>query len=142
MAKYVKPTLETKFHIDFGWWQQHGQSLEVDLQAHLCPEAEAQYADVDDAAQTFDWIDPETGEVFQINLLWHLVQAHCSQQPDFINDYMPLTTAIFCTFVTNNNVPLTAVELYEHIQKKTPEVILKTIGGYKVYKGIRPISLG
>lgn len=141
MAKYVKPTVDTKFHIDFGWWQKKGPALKVDLEAHLCPEARSEYVGLAETEQTFDWIDSETGEVFQIDLLWHLIRTHCSQQPDFINDHMPLTTAIFCTFIANNNTPLTPVEIYHQLQKKTPEVILKTIGGHVVYKGIRPVAL-
>ena len=143
MAKYVKPTLQTKFHIDFTWWHKKGLAPKADLTAHLCPEAQEIYDQPQtEQGQNFDWIDPDTGEVFNIDLLWYLIHTHCGQHPDFIDDRMPLTTAIFCTFIVNNNAPLTPVELHERLQKKTPELILKTIGGRKVYKGIRPVTLG
>jgi len=142
MAKYVKPTLQTKFHIDFTWWPKQGLALKADLAAHLCPEAQELLAQYDEADQHFDWIDPDTGEVFNIDLLWYLIHTHCSQQPEFIDERMPLTTAIFCTFIANNNAPLTPTELYEKLQKKTPELILRTIGGRNVYKGIRPVTFG
>ncbi|MEW5961467.1 MAG: hypothetical protein AB1801_27435 [Chloroflexota bacterium] len=139
MAKYVKPTLDTKFHIDFGWWQKHGQNLRSHLQSQACPQALEQLAG-EEAGQTFDWIDPDTGEVFQINILWYLVHKSCSQRADFIDQFTPLTTAIFRIFLTNNNTPLTPVEIYQQIHKKTPEVILRTIGGHTVYQGIRPVT--
>jgi hypothetical protein len=140
MAKYIKPTLETKFHIDFDWWQKTKQALKIDLSSHACADVQEQYGDQEQ--KTFDWIDPETGQVFNIDLMWYLVHTHCSQQPEFIDSRMPLTTAIFCLFVANDNTPLTPVEIYERLQKKTPDLILRTIGGRKVYKGIRPVATG
>ncbi len=139
MAKYVKPTLETKFHIDFAWWQRKGKNLRADLRSQACTEAKEHYNAAGEN-QTFDWIDPETGEVFQVDLLWHLIHVHCSQQPNFIDELTPLVTAIFRVFIENNNTPLTPVEIHDKLQKKTPELILRTIGRRQVYKGIRPVT--
>lgn len=139
MAKYIKPTLNTKFHIDFAWWQKQGQNLRVHLQSHACPKAKEVYESQGQQDQLFDWINPETGEVFQIDTLWHIIHTHCSQDPAFIRAPTPLVTAIFRTFIANNNTPLTPVELYEQIQKKSPELILRTIGKPQAYKGIRPV---
>ncbi len=137
MAKYVKPTLETRFHIDFAWWQKKGQNLRAHLQSYACPEALERYEELGQD-KTFDWINPETGEVFQIDMFWHIIHIHCSQEPNFINAPTPLVAAIFRAFIANNNTPLTPIELHERLQKKTPELILKTIGRRQVYKGIRP----
>lgn len=140
MAKYVKPTLDTKFHIDFSWWQKKGQNLRAHLQGHACNQARELYQQATaESDSTFDWIDPDTGEVFQIDLLWHFVHTHCREEPDFITDLTPLTTAIFRTFIANNNTPLTPVEIHNRLQKKSPELILRTIGRHQVYKGIRPV---
>ena len=138
MAKYVKPTLETKFHIDFAWWQKKGQNLRAHLQSHACPEAQKLYEDLGQD-QKFDWINPETGEVFQIDMLWYIIYTHCGQESDFINAPAPLISAIFRAFIANNNKPLTPIELHKQLQKKTPELILKTIGRRQVYRGIRPV---
>jgi hypothetical protein len=140
MAKYVKPTLKTKFHIDFAWWQKKGKNLRADLQSHACPEVKDLYADYKEDPD-FDWINPETGEVFKIDVLWYLLHEHCKEYPDFINEFTPLTTAIFRVFIANDNTPLTAVEIHEKLQKKTPDLILRTIGGHRVYKGIRPVVM-
>ena len=138
MAKYVKPTLETKFHIDFAWWQKPGQNLGAYLQSHLCPEAR-KLLESYDQNPTFDWINPETGEVFQIDILWHIIRTQCSQQSNFIDDRVPLTVAIFRIFIANDNVPLTPLEIHQRLQKKRPDLILKTIGGHQIYEGIRPV---
>lgn len=138
MAKYIKPTLETKFHIDFAWWRKQSQNLGAYLQGHLCPEVKNLHSSNN---QTFDWINPETGEVFQIDMLWHTIQTQCSQQPNFIDDSLPLTRSIFRLFIANDNTPLTPLEIYEMLHKKTPDLILRTIGGHQVYDGIRPVNM-
>lgn len=140
MAKYVKRTLETKFHIDFEWWQKEGRFLKTYLQSHACPEAKQLYAEEYNNNTTYDWIHPETGQVFSIDILWHLIHTHCSQEPDFITEQVPLTTAIFRLFIANNNIPLTPLEIQERLPKKSAETILKTIGGHKIYNGIRPVT--
>lgn len=140
MAQYIKPTLDTKFHIDFYWWQKPEKNLRAYLEGQACPEAKTIYSE-QDQNQTFDWINPETGEVFKLDIIWHLIHTHCSQEPDYINELTPLTVAIFRTFIINNNTPLTPVEIYEQLRRKTPELILKTIGGHKVYGGIRPVVM-
>jgi len=141
MAKYIKPTLDTKFHVDFSWWQKKGSNLRAYLQSHACPACQEEVQQNDDN-QIFDWISPDTGEVFQIDILWHIIHTHCSQDPTFIDTRIPLTSAIFRIFILNNNTPLTPVELYERLQKKSPELILKTIGRRQIYKGIKPVTLG
>ncbi len=135
MAKYIKPTLDTKFHIDFHWWQKKGQNLKLQLHSQACPECQDRYPE----SETFDWVDPETAEVFQIDLIWHCIHTVCGQKPDYIDDRTPLTTAIFRIFIAHDNKPMTPIELHERLQRKSPEMILKTIGGRAVYQGIRPM---
>ncbi|MBN1219489.1 MAG: hypothetical protein JXM69_11210 [Anaerolineae bacterium] len=139
MAKYIKPTLDTQFHIDFAWWQKQGQELRIHLQSHAC--AECRKYCQEQEYQTFDWVDSQTGEVFQLDLLWYHIAAHCGQEPDFIEEHIPLTTAIFRAFIANNNTPLTPVEIHQRIRQKSPTTILGTIGGRKIYNGIRPVVL-
>ena len=138
MARYVKPTLETKFHINFAWWEKQGNKLKVLLRSQACPECLAEYEEAE--PQNFDWIDPESGEIFQIDLLWNLINKHCGQDANFIEETMPLTTAIFRAFIANNNSPLTADEIHEIVKQKSPSLILRTVGGHKVYQGIQPVT--
>ena len=139
MAKYIKPTLETKFHVDFSWWQEKGQNLRAYLQGHICSECKAHLEG--DPPETFDWVDPETGEVFQIDYLWHLIQTHCGQDSTFLDSRVPLTSGIFRAFILSDNAAMTPLEIHKRLRKQTPEVILKTIGGHQVYKGIKPLPV-
>ena len=138
MAKYVKPTLETKFHVDFSWWQEKGENLRAYLQGHTCAGCDEMAQDAQD--KIFDWVDPETGQVSQIDILWHVIHTHCQDDPEFFDSRVPLTSAIFRAFIANNNTPLTAAELHERIPKKSPDLILRTIGKRIVYKGIKPVN--
>jgi hypothetical protein len=138
MARYVKPSLDTKFHIDFDWWQQQGRNLRVHLYSQLCPECQAEYADR--SPEEFDWVSLDTGEIKRIDSLWHVIRTHCSQQPDYLPDRLPLTTAVFRVFLANDNTPLTPSGLHQVLGRKAPGLILRTIGGRQVYMGIRPVS--
>jgi len=136
----LKPDINTRFHIDFEWWEKEGKDFRIYLWAQLCPECRKVYT-THRGTEKIDWIDPETAEVKQVDGLWHSLRTCCSKKPDYITKETPLTTAIFRVFLANGNTPLSPVELHRIIDKKTPEVILRTLTGGRVYKGIRPVRL-
>ncbi|MCB0193140.1 MAG: hypothetical protein KDJ65_14445 [Anaerolineae bacterium] len=138
MAKFVRPTIDTKFYIDFSWWQQKGQNLRAFLLSHAnaCPDCQRWAEDAQD--KTFDWISPETGEVYEIDMLWHVIRTYCKDDPNFLDNRIPLTTAIFRVFILNNNTPISPAELHQQIPKKSADMILRTIGRRQIYKGIKP----
>jgi hypothetical protein len=139
MTRYVKPTLDTKFHIDFDWWQQQRRNLRIHLTSLLCPECQTKYAD--SPPEEFDWVSLDTGEIKRVDILWDVIRTHCSQQPDYLTDHMPLTTAVFRVFLANDNTPLTPNGLHQILRRKSPSLILRTIGRHQVYMGIRPVSI-
>lgn len=137
----VKPTLETKFHIDYEWWDREGRELRVYLLSHLTPEQRELFAGQTDAsAENIDWIDPVTAEVRKIDPLQRALR-NASQREDFITPRTSLVDAVFRVFLANDNTPLTPVELGERISRP-PMTILRTLAGKNVYKGIRPIITG
>ena len=87
-------------------------------------------------ASVVDYVDPNTGEVTQLNELDLAIQTATSQ-PDFINPHTSVVDSIFRVFLANGNKPLTPKELGDAIGR-SPTVILKTVSGGRVYKGIRP----
>ena len=139
MAQYVKTTMDTKFHIDFDWWQQQGWSLRVHLRDQLCSECRAKYAD--SLPEEIDWVSLESGEVRRVDVLWHVISTHCSQQPEYLADSTPLTTAAFRVFLANDNTPLTSSALHQFLRRKSPSLILRTLGGQHTYMGIRPVGM-
>ena len=57
---------------------------------------------------------------------------------------MPHTTlvdAVFRYFLANGNVPMTPVELAAHLGRP-PELILRTLSGERIYRGLRPYAEG
>jgi hypothetical protein len=133
----VKPTQDTPFHIDYGWWDKQNLHLNVELRGHLCPEHQQAFSGHFDTEQ-IDWVDERTGEVTQVDGLQHVLQIHCSKQPGYINEALSLVDAVFRMFLTNGNNPLTPNEL-GNMLGRSPEKILSTLGGRRVYKGIRPV---
>jgi hypothetical protein len=132
----IKPTLDTPFHIDYGWWERKGLHIGVELHAHLCQEHRAVFGEHFDMGK-IDWVDEKTGEVKRVDGIQHVLQVHCSKQPDYINADLSLVDVVFRVFLANGNRPLTCKEL-SAIVGQLPERILRTLSGRRVYKGIRP----
>lgn len=134
----IKPSLKTPFHIDFAWWERESRELRIYLLAHLCAEHRLQFESIAET-ELIDWVDPETGEVQQVDGLQHVLRTHCSQQPGYLEEHTSLVDAIFRVFLANGNQPLTPVELADRIGRAGQgQTILKTLSGARVYKGLRP----
>ncbi len=132
-SRRVKPTLNTKFHIDYEWWNRSGQDLRVNMISELLPEQSPYFATHEIGDQS-DWIDPETAEVHRVDALLMALQE-AAKTPTYFQT--SLVNAVFRVFLTNGNVPLSPVELSQKIGRPA-EAILRTLSGNVVYKGIRP----
>ena len=131
----IKPSVETKFYIDYGWWEHSRDDLQVYLLTHLTPEQQ-QDLEHRDLREVFDYVHPETGEVFQLDTLG-LAIRESSKREDFITEHIGLIDCVFRALLVNGNQPLSALQLAEIIGRDA-STILKTIGGVRVYRGIRP----
>ncbi len=134
----VKPTIDTPFHIDYRWWERKSLRISVELRAHLCQEHQKVFENHFDT-EKIDWVDGSTGEVTQVDGLQHILQIHCSKQPDYINKHLSLVDAAFRMLLANGNKPMTCKEL-SAILGQSPSKILRTLSGRTVYKGIRPVQ--
>jgi len=134
----VKPTEGTFFHIDFNWWRENDNNWKVFLQNYLCPEHQAAFDSPGDERK-IDRIDPETAEVTQIDGILHVLMSHCSKQPGFIDEHNTVVDAVFKVLFVNGNKPMTAKQIGEKINRPA-DLILKTLAGPKVYRGIRPVQ--
>jgi hypothetical protein len=133
----VKPTLDTKFHIDYDWWQRGEEDLQPYMLTHLPPDKRDYFAN-NDSTKIVDYIHPDTGEVFRLDELGLAIQE-AARQTDFINPQTSLIDSVFRVFLANGNLPRTPRELANDTGRSA-DVILKTLGGIKVYKGIRPYN--
>lgn len=138
VSQRIKPTLETKFHIDYEWWNREGEDLRAYLLSHLDPEKRAFFAEHRDTEE-IDWINSETAEVRKIDALQRAIAEAC-QKEGFITTHISLVDAVFRVFLSNSNTPLSPEELAERIGRPAM-TILRTLAGTTVYKGIRP-SIG
>ena len=133
----IKPTIETKFHIDYDWWSRERPSdLRVYLLSHLPPEKRAYFQNKTAADQMLDYIHPDTAEVLRLDELGLALQD-AAHQPDFINTHTSLVDSLFRVFIANGNQPRSPLELAQ-LTGRDAQTILKTVGGPKIYMGIRP----
>jgi hypothetical protein len=132
----VKPTIYTRFHIDFDWWSQNDRDWRVYLRSYLCPEHQISLENVD-LFGLVDWIDPETAEVQQVDGLQNILITHCAKQQSFINQHSTLVDSVFRLFLANGNTPMSPDELAEQLGRDA-NLLLKTLSGPRVYKGLRP----
>ncbi len=137
LAQFIKPTLDTPFHIDFEWWRKQGLDFNVELLAHLCPEHRAAYAG-QRVGEKIDWIDWKTGEVKQVDGLHYVITTHCSKQPGYLTQASTLLAALFRVFLSNGNQPLTCRQL-STLVGHLPEQVLGVLAGRVVKKGLRPV---
>ncbi len=132
----IKPTIQTPFHIDFDWWMNTDSNWKIHLQACLCDEHRAKFADLE-KMETIDSIDPETAEVRLVDGLLHILMSHCANQPDFITSFTTVVDVAFRTLLANGNSPLSSEQIGA-ATGRNPDVILRTLAGPRVYKGLRP----
>jgi hypothetical protein len=132
----VKPTLQTRFHIDFDWWRQSDRNWRVYLRNFLCQEHQETFSTIN-TNEEVDWVDPETAEVQRVDGLQHILITHCAQQPAFITQQTTLVDSVFRLFLSNGNTPLTPEELAEQLGRDA-RTILRTLTGARIYKGVRP----
>ncbi len=136
LTRFIKPTLDTPFHIDYAWWDRQGLDRNVELLSHLCPEHREAYHG-QWMGETIDWVDWATGEVKPVEGLQYIINTHCSQDPDYVLGASTLIEGIFRVFLRNNNQPLTPRQLSAEVGY-LPEQVLRVIGR-QVRKGIRPV---
>lgn len=131
----IKPSVNTKFRIDYDWWRSSRDDLQVYLLSHLTREQQTELEE-QDLHELVDYVDPQTGEVFQLDNLGLAIKASAQRQ-DFIGAQVSLIDGVFRALLVNGNQPLNPRELAE-ITGRDAATILKTIGGARIYRGIRP----
>ncbi len=134
-AQLKRPTVDTKFHIDFDWWDRADLDLKTYLFSRLGVGDEAS---LEAGVEFVDLVDSETGEVRRVDGFQYALQTYFNQLPDDFAKHTSLVDAIFYVLLANANKPMSALELGEWVERD-PEVVLKTVSGSRVYQGIRPV---
>lgn len=132
----VRPTLQTRFHIDYDWWRKNDRDWRGHLYSVLCPFHKDLFTDIKEDAKV-DWIDPVTAEIQRVDGIQHALITHCSKQEGFLGERITLVDVVFRLFLANGNTALSPLEMSEKINRP-PETILRTLIGGRVYRGVRP----
>ncbi len=138
-SNLVRPTLETPFYIDYEWWARSSRDLELYMTEHLCDTHRQELTAAKSATNGLDWIDPETGQVRQVDAVNYALLTHCSLQPDYITERTSLVDAVFRALLASGNRPMTPVELADRTHRSA-DTILRTLSGEKIYRGLRPYT--
>jgi hypothetical protein len=133
----LRPTLETRFHIDYDLWQQADRDVQVFLRDYLCPE-HRQALDSGEEELAFDFVDPETAEVRRIGGVQQVLMSHCARQPGYLRSDTTLVDSVFRILLANGNTPISSNDLGQRLGRP-PQTILRTLSAPRVYKGIRPV---
>ncbi len=137
LTGFIKPGLDTPFHIDFSWFEKQGLDINVELLSHLCAEHRNAYHG-QSLAEKIDWIDWMTGEVKQVEGLNYIISRHCSKQPGYVREASTLVASVFRVFLSNSNQPQTPRQLAPLVNYPEAQ-ILRVLSGRLVSKGLRPV---
>ncbi|GJM42107.1 MAG: hypothetical protein DHS20C20_23890 [Ardenticatenaceae bacterium] len=130
-----RATADTRFYIDYDWWDKS----DLDLKTYLLTRLDiGDDVNLESETDEVDLVDAETGEVSRVDGFQYVVQAYFSQVPDDFVTRTSLVDAVFCVLLANANKPMTATEIAQKVQRP-PSTIIKTMGGPKIYQGVRPI---
>jgi hypothetical protein len=136
LAQFIKPNLDTLFHIDYGWWEKKGLDPNIKLLTHLCPEHREAFSG-QRVGDKIDWLDWETGQIKQVDGLQYVITTHCSKEPGYVMRAPTLVEAIFRALLSNANAPLSSRMLSTMVGHPA-EQILKVLSGRRVRLGLRP----
>ncbi|MCA9979429.1 MAG: hypothetical protein KDD89_01290 [Anaerolineales bacterium] len=128
---------DTKFHIDYSWWEKST----LDLKSYLVARLQAlgiNEINLDMDMDEVDLVDMETGEVSRVDGFQYMVQTYFQQLPEDFAQRSSLVDAVFCVLLANANQPMTVQEV-SHAIGRDPDVVLRTLNGPRIYQGITPL---
>jgi len=137
-VRALRPTVDTRFHIDFSWWEKKNRDIRVHMLDHVCAECQGEVGSWSEV-KWVDMVDPDTAEVSHVDAIWEAIRACCSLRPAYISTGTPLLDSIFRVFLANGNRPLSVLELYDRLNRRPPETILRVLTRGRVYLGIKPV---
>lgn len=124
----------TKFYIDYSWWDSSGRSIESYLQTKLG--ADVSMAETE---ESIDLIDMQTGEVQKLSGFEYAVQTYFNQQSADFMQRSTLVDGVFSALLSNGNRPMSALLIAEKVGRPA-ETVCRTFGGRKIFLGIRPYA--
>jgi hypothetical protein len=134
-ANLRRVTPDTKFYIDYDWWEEGHLDLRAYMLARVSVDSDVP---LELPHERIDLIDSKTGEVRQVDAFQYLVRNYFSHHGDTLAMQGSLVDAVFSVLLANGNEPMTVSEIAERVQRPT-DLLIKTFGGSQIYHGIRPL---
>jgi hypothetical protein len=82
MTGWKRPSLDTKFHIDYDWWESSGKDLRAWLYG-VMPGLSSAFPDHGIWSQSIGWI--QRLQKLWADALLQTIRSHCSKQVDFVS---------------------------------------------------------
>ncbi len=134
-ANLRQVTENTRFYIDFAWWEEEHLDLRAYLTARLSIDADTL---TEVPQEQIDLIDSKTGEVRQVDAFQYLMRNYFNRQGASFVAQGSIVDAVFSVLLANGNEPMTIQEIAERVQRPA-DLLIKTFGGTQIYQGIRPL---
>lgn len=133
-ANLRRVTPDTRFYIDYSWWDEG----HLDLRTYLLSRVSLGSESTELPAERIDLVDSKTGEVRQVDAFQYLVRTHFNRHGNDLALQGSVVDSVFSVLLANGNEPMTAAEIAERIRRPT-DLVVKTFGGSQIYHGIRPL---
>ncbi len=130
---------KTLFHIDLEWFGNNDRDLREEMYDAFCNECRGYYPSLE-STRAVDRVHPQTGQVTRVDALWECLVDHCGLLSTFITPALPIKTAIFRTFLSTANRPMSSEQLYKRIGKSNPAGILRLLTSGDIENGIVPVD--
>jgi hypothetical protein len=135
--KLRRPTLDTRFHVDWSWFERNNINPESVIRNQLTESYQQRMAG--EEIREVDYIAPDTGEVLRMDNLRETILIEAQWEEGYITSDMPLSQAILRIFLATNNRPMTAREMAQRLERNDPETILRVLTATGVTNGIVPL---
>ena len=129
---------ETRFHIDYEWWDKSTMDLKVYLSTRL-QALGIEDVQFDAEMDEIDVVDMQTGEVHRVDGFQYVVQTYFSQ---LARRFRPTILSRRCGFLCLIGQCQPTAWLSPHIAERigrSADVVLKTLNGPRIYQGISPV---
>jgi hypothetical protein len=137
LTRIARPTLETRFHVDWSWFERNHFNAEKVIRDQLTPKVAKRFP-VDAPIATVDYVNPQTGEVTPLDALREAIINECQWEPRYLTGDIPLVQAVLRVFLANHNQPLTVIEIAQRLERIDPDPILRVLTSSGVQMGIVP----
>ncbi len=134
-ANLRRVTADTKFYIDYSWWDEGHLDLKTYLMARLSLGNELGQ---EMTADRIDLVDSKTGEVRQVDSFQYLVRSYFNRHGNDLATQASVVDSVFSVLLANGNEPLTIAEIAEQVQRPV-DLLIRTFSGPQIYHGIRPL---